>query len=116
MQSMSQPQQELIQDPVDLVLASEHLREIRQNYDSTLIRSYVWARFVIIHIDILELLDRLVPKNGRILDMGCGFWPFFPFPGDAVTGPCPLRCRSFGEANRGREKVRGKDATLECPV
>jgi 2-polyprenyl-3-methyl-5-hydroxy-6-metoxy-1,4-benzoquinol methylase len=63
----------------DLVFASEHLREIRNSYDSLIIRSYVWARFVIIHIDILDLLDRLLPKQGRILDMGCGFGLFSLF-------------------------------------
>ena len=76
---MTQSQSDLVREPVDLALASEHLREIRQSYDSRVIRSYVWARFVIIHIDILELLDRLVPKSGRILDMGCGFGLFSLF-------------------------------------
>jgi len=76
---MSQTPSEIVENEVDLVLASEHLKEIRLSYDSTIIRSYVWARFVIIHIDILEMLDRLVPKRGRILDMGCGFGLFSLF-------------------------------------
>jgi 2-polyprenyl-3-methyl-5-hydroxy-6-metoxy-1,4-benzoquinol methylase len=76
---MSETLPESLEEPVDLVLASEHLREIRLSYDSPVIRSYVWARFVIIHIDILELLDRLVPKQGHILDMGCGFGLFSLF-------------------------------------
>ncbi len=76
---MTQTQPDLIEDPIDLALASEHLREIRQSYDSQVIRSYVWARFLIIHVDILELLDRLVPKRGKILDMGCGFGLFSLF-------------------------------------
>ena len=71
----------------DLVFASEHLREIRNSYDSLIIRSYVWARFVIIHIDILDLMDRLLPKQGKILDMGCGFGLFSLF----LAIRCPER-------------------------
>lgn len=76
---MSQSHPDILDEPFDLVLASEHLREIRRVYDSWVIRSYVWARFVIIHVDILDLLDRLAPKSGRILDMGCGFGLFSLF-------------------------------------
>lgn len=76
---MSQSHPDILDEPLDLVLASEHLREIRRVYDSWVIRSYVWARFVIIHVDILDLLDRLAPKRGRILDMGCGFGLFSLF-------------------------------------
>ena len=63
----------------DFEFASALLRRIRNGYDSFIIRSYVWARFVIIHIDILDLMDRLVPKQGKILDMGCGFGLFSLF-------------------------------------
>jgi 2-polyprenyl-3-methyl-5-hydroxy-6-metoxy-1,4-benzoquinol methylase len=63
----------------ELVFASDHLRKIREVYDSRLIRAYVWARFTIIHIDILDLMDRLLPKEGKILDMGCGFGLFSLF-------------------------------------
>lgn len=62
-----------------LELASGQLERIWKSYDSIVVRAYVRVRFVIIHIDLLDLMDRLLPKSGTILDMGCGFGLFSLF-------------------------------------
>ena len=114
---MSQSPTEIVENEVDLVLASEHLKEIRVSYDSAIIRSYVWARFVIIHIDILEMLDRLVPKRGRILDMGCGFGLFSLFlamrsPERSIHG-IDLSASRIDAARRCAEKMRLSNVQFE---
>ncbi|MCA9446292.1 MAG: class I SAM-dependent methyltransferase [Candidatus Omnitrophica bacterium] len=114
---MSQTPSEIVENDVDLVLASEHLREIRHSYDSWVIRSYVWARFVIIHIDILELLDRLAPKRGKILDMGCGFGLFSLFlamrsPERSIYG-VDLSENRIQAARRCAEKMRLDNVQFE---
>ncbi|NUP91319.1 MAG: class I SAM-dependent methyltransferase [Candidatus Omnitrophica bacterium] len=55
---------------------SEIIKCIRNAYTSSITKAYVFFRFKIISIDILDLMDRLLPSEGRILDVGCGFGLF----------------------------------------
>jgi len=61
---------------VDFATHLDLIGSIRRAYDSRITRWYIFARFRIIHINILDLLDRLVPPAGPILDLGCGFGLF----------------------------------------
>lgn len=101
----------------DFALASDSLRTIRNSYDSALIRSYVWARFVIIHIDLLDLMDRLLPKSGKILDMGCGFGLFSLFlasrsPERKLYG-VDLSGRRIEAARKAAKKLGLENASFE---
>jgi len=55
---------------------SEEILRIKNAYDGFLTKAYISCRFKIISIDILDILDRLLPQSGRILDVGCGFGLF----------------------------------------
>lgn len=52
------------------------LSEIVDAYDSTIIRAYCKARFMIININILQMLGLCLRGKRRILDVGCGFGLF----------------------------------------
>lgn len=45
-------------------------------YDSLVIRLYCQIRFRIINMRILEELEQYLPKDGVVLDLGCGFGLF----------------------------------------
>lgn len=52
------------------------LSQIVDAYDSTIIRAYCKARFMIININILQMLGLCLRGKRRILDVGCGFGLF----------------------------------------
>lgn len=52
------------------------LSKIVNAYDSTVIRAYCQARFMIININILQMLGFCLRGKRRILDVGCGFGLF----------------------------------------
>jgi len=52
------------------------LREIIQTYDSILVRAYCRVRFLVININILDILALCIRGKRRILDIGCGFGLF----------------------------------------
>ena len=52
------------------------LRRILGHYHRPIIKAYVYGRFKIIHLDILERIEQHLPRRGRILDVGCGFGLF----------------------------------------
>jgi len=47
-----------------------------RSYQSNLIRVYCTVRFQIINMRILDELDQYVIKEGKVLDLGCGFGLF----------------------------------------
>ena len=52
------------------------LTQIVDVYDSRIIRAYCKARFMIININILQMLGLCLREKRRILDIGCGFGLF----------------------------------------
>lgn len=52
------------------------LSRIVDAYDSKLIRAYCKARFMIININILQMLGLCLRGKRRVLDVGCGFGLF----------------------------------------
>lgn len=51
-------------------------RSLIQAYDSRLVRAYLLARFVIININILHILQLCMRDKTRVLEIGCGFGLF----------------------------------------
>ncbi len=92
-------------------------------------RAYSIARFSILRPKLLSVMDLLLPDEGRILDVGCGFGLFAAYfgqtqPGRRILGIDPDARRvqlARGVASRlglgGHEFVVGdvRDAPLEGP-
>ncbi|MGH7657162.1 MAG: class I SAM-dependent methyltransferase [Gemmatimonadales bacterium] len=60
----------------DLESQRQILRDIINAYDSRLVRSYCTARFVIININMLHILQLCMRSRKRVLEIGCGFGLF----------------------------------------
>jgi 2-polyprenyl-3-methyl-5-hydroxy-6-metoxy-1,4-benzoquinol methylase len=52
------------------------IRDIVGSYDDLVIRMYSRVRFTILRQIFLEEIGQYLPRNGRILDLGCGFGLF----------------------------------------
>ncbi len=52
------------------------LRRIIGAYDSPLVRGYCFARFIIINVNIIQMLSLCMRGKRRILELGCGFGLF----------------------------------------
>ena len=52
------------------------IRQIIRSYDEFIIRAYCRIRFIIMRIRFLEELDQYIPRDGTIVDLGCGFGLF----------------------------------------
>jgi len=55
------------------------VRDIINNYDDPIIRTYARVRFLIFRQIFLEEIGQYLPRSGRILDLGCGFGHFSLF-------------------------------------
>lgn len=67
------------------------IRRIIASYDDVAIRMYSRVRFVILRQTFLEEIGQYLPRNGRVLDLGCGFGLFSLYfaslePGRRITG------------------------------
>jgi 2-polyprenyl-3-methyl-5-hydroxy-6-metoxy-1,4-benzoquinol methylase len=45
-------------------------------YDTPLVISYCWVRFIILHQRFLDEIGQYLPHDGQVLDIGCGFGLF----------------------------------------
>ncbi len=45
-------------------------------YDDTVVRAYCWGRFRILHQRFLIEIGQYLPREGHVLDVGCGFGLF----------------------------------------
>ena len=52
------------------------IKIVADQYDSLLIKSYVRVRFIIININILEMIMNYIPRSGKLVTLGCGFGLF----------------------------------------
>lgn len=71
--------------------ADDPIRRIVGSYRSRLIRTYSRLRFLILRQVFLEEIGQYLPRNGRILDVGCGFGLFSLYfaalePGRHIVG------------------------------
>lgn len=68
-------------DPAEMTLINgladnSVLSRVTAQYRSPIVRAYIHCRFRIIHLPMIRVLDGLLPREGRILDVGCGFGLF----------------------------------------
>ena len=52
---------------------AQAIRSIVGSYDDLVIRLYSRVRFTILRQIFLEEIGQYLPKQGRVLDLGCGF-------------------------------------------
>jgi 2-polyprenyl-6-hydroxyphenyl methylase/3-demethylubiquinone-9 3-methyltransferase len=69
-----------LSEPLGFDLASiaheQTLAQIIRAYDSWIVRGYAWGRFQILRRRFLDEIGQYLPKEGRVLDIGCGFGLF----------------------------------------
>jgi 2-polyprenyl-3-methyl-5-hydroxy-6-metoxy-1,4-benzoquinol methylase len=80
-------------------------------------RSYAIIRFLILRVKLLAVMDLLIPAEGRVLDVGCGFGLWAAYfaqmqPGRQIVGVDPSKGR-VAMAQRVAEKL-GIDAEFRC--
>jgi 2-polyprenyl-3-methyl-5-hydroxy-6-metoxy-1,4-benzoquinol methylase len=79
-------------------------------------RAYSLVRFSIMRPKLLSVMDLLLPEEGRILDVGCGFGLFAAYfgqtqPGRRIVGVDP-DARRIGLARRVAERLALRDHTF----
>ncbi len=52
------------------------IKIVADQYDSLIIRCYVRIRFIIININLLEMIMNYIPRSGKLVTLGCGFGLF----------------------------------------
>ena len=70
-------------------------------------RTYATIRFSILRPKLLSVMDLLLPDEGRILDIGCGFGLFAAYFAQTQPGRPHRRRRPQREAHRARPPRRG---------
>ncbi len=69
----------------------KEIGEIISVYDNKIVKAYSWGRFRILHQRFLDEIGQYLPREGRVLDIGCGFGLFScyyarKFPGIEIIG------------------------------
>lgn len=54
----------------------EAKKRIIGSYRGWVVPAYCYVRFVVMNMRILDEIEQYLPKNGRVLDVGCGFGLF----------------------------------------
>lgn len=78
---------ENIERPNEVITTRKLKTCIIDAYDSFVIRTYCYIRFVIMNMRILEEIEQYLPQQAVILDVGCGFGLFSLF----FAGRCLTR-------------------------
>ncbi len=55
-------------------------------YDDPIIRAYSWARFLVLRQRFLDEIGQYLPREGTILDIGCGFGLFSLYYAQVLPG------------------------------
>ena len=85
------------------------IRRIVDSYSDRIVRLYSRIRFAILRQPFLEEIDQNLPREGRILDLGCGFGLFSLYfalrePKREITG-VDLDARRVDEARRSARSL-----------
>src|SRR4029077_18882442 len=54
----------------------ESVLKVIRAYDDPIVRAYCWGRFWILRQRFLDEVGQYLPRQGRVLDLGCGFGLF----------------------------------------
>jgi 2-polyprenyl-3-methyl-5-hydroxy-6-metoxy-1,4-benzoquinol methylase len=85
------------------------IRSIVSSYDDPVIRMYSRVRFTILRQIFLEEIGQYLPRDGRVLDLGCGFGLFSLY----FAALAPERCITGVDQNERRiELARASAARL----
>ena len=57
-------------------MRSEPILSVIRAYDDPIVRAYCWGRFWILRQRFLDEVGQYLPRQGRVLDLGCGFGLF----------------------------------------
>ena len=57
-------------------MRSEPVLNVIRAYDDWIVRAYCWGRFWILRQRFLDEVGQYLPRQGRVLDLGCGFGLF----------------------------------------
>ncbi|MGD9628400.1 MAG: class I SAM-dependent methyltransferase [Pyrinomonadaceae bacterium] len=92
------------------------LSKIVEAYDSTIIRAYCKSRFIIVNINILQMLGLCLRGKRRVLDVGCGFGLFgcyfaSMYPEITYTG-YDLNAKRVERARRAAERLGLKNVSF----
>lgn len=87
-----------------------------QSFDHWLVRSYCMARFQIIHQRFLDELLQFMPREGQVLELGCGFGLFALYfaqshPGLQLTG-IDLNASRIAMARRAAQRLNVHQVTF----
>ena len=69
----------------------ELTKHVIRSYDEPVIRAYCRLRFLIMNMRIMEEIEQYLPREGTILDVGCGFGYF-----SVLFASCAPRRRMIG--------------------
>ena len=91
------------------VVLQHRIGAIIASYESVIIRLYSIIRFAILRQPFLEEIGQYLPRQGHILDLGCGFGLFslyfaLPEPGRHIVG-IDLDARRVNMARKSAEKL-----------
>jgi SAM-dependent methyltransferase len=90
-------------------MRSEPVLNVIRAYDDWIVRAYCWGRFWIMRQRFLDEVGQYLPRQGRVLDLGCGFGLFSLYyasgrPGLEIEG-LDLNPRRIAMARRAAERL-----------
>jgi len=98
-------------------MRSEPVLSVIRAYDDPIVRAYCWGRFWILRQRFLDEVGQYLPRQGRVLDLGCGFGLFSLYyasvlPGIAIDG-IDLNPRRIAMARKAAERLGLTNARYE---
>lgn len=84
-------------------------KRIIASSDDLIIRYYCKVRFLIMNLRILEEIEQYLPRDGRVLDVGCGFGLFSLYFASCAPKRSlvsfDINARRIGVARRSSERL-----------
>jgi 2-polyprenyl-3-methyl-5-hydroxy-6-metoxy-1,4-benzoquinol methylase len=98
-------------------MRSEPVLSVIRAYDDWVVRAYCWGRFWILRQRFLDEVGQYLPRQGRVLDLGCGFGLFSLYyasvhPAIAIEG-IDLNARRIAMARAAAERLHLENVRYE---
>jgi len=98
-------------------MRSEPVLNVIRAYDDWIVRAYCWGRFWILRQRFLDEVGQYLPRQGRVLDLGCGFGLFSLYyasvrPGIEIEG-IDLNPRRIAMARRAAQRLGLRNVRYE---